>query len=167
MVRRGFLLAGAVAATLALGSPQALATSVDVQETANGTIRTYSAEITPGSRQVVGTVWSDNDGRSTSPSNARWGGSYALSTEMLQFVYGGRALAAGNVYNGQRITTVCMWYQRGGQHLTGTVCSHAVNRGGSWAPGSIATVTTRDTIVSNAPKTEFRYYYYGINPNIF
>lgn len=38
MVRRGLLLAGAVVAALALGSPQVSAAPVDVQETANGTI---------------------------------------------------------------------------------------------------------------------------------
>lgn len=167
MVCKGFLLAGAVVATLVLGSPQAIAAPVDVQETANGTITTYSEEVTPGSHQMIGSVWNEDSGQFLSPSNVRWGGSYALSTEMFQFVYEGRALAAGNVYKGQRITEVCMWYERDGQYLTQTVCSRAINQGRAWVPGSIATVGTRDSVNSNAPKTEFRYYYIGINPNIF
>lgn len=167
MIGKRSMITGAATVLLALGITQANAGVVEVQQTESGTITTYSEELIPGNQKMAGSVWSDFEGSAMSPSNARWGGSYALSTEMVQLFYGGRALAAGNIYGGQRITEVCMWYQRAGHRLTNVTCSYAINRGGAWSPGVIATVGTRDSFIPNAPKTEFRYYYRGINPNIF
>lgn len=161
------LLGVSVVTLSMLFAQQASAVPLGEEETYGGTVESFSHELTPGSGETVGSVWSEGgDFQNAMPSNARWGASYALSTEMFQFFYEGRALAAGNIYNGQRITQVCMLYKRGGAAISATVCSDARSDGRNWHPGPISTLSVRDTIVSNAPKTEFHYYYHAVNSSI-
>lgn len=97
---------------------------------------------------------------------ATWGTSYAKSTHPTIFTYKGYARAAGNVFNGQRIIKVCIWYSHPGR--TGkTVCSSATSNGSGWTAGSEATVTFIDNLSINWPKTVFNISTTRINPNIY
>lgn len=96
-----------------------------------------------------------------------WGSSYAISRELAWVRYVGTARAAGNIYGGQRITGVCIWYTRNGAMKSYKGCSYASSNGRSWAAGPVTIVETWDTIDPNAPKTIFNIQTTRINPNIF
>lgn len=97
---------------------------------------------------------------------ATWGSSYAISTEQAQLHYYGKALAAGNVYGGQRIIEVCIHYANPGNHSP-TVCSDATSTGSSWISGSEHHVTFWDNLSINWPPTNFYIDRVVINPNVF
>jgi len=135
----------------------------------NATIETLQVPLTPGAGNV-NIEWSDTGlGRYASyvtPQDA-WGSSYAISRELAWVRYVGTARAAGNIYGGQRITGVCIWYTRNGAMKSYKGCSYASSNGRSWAAGLVTIVETWDTIDPNAPKTIFNIQTTRINPNIF
>lgn len=135
----------------------------------NLSIETLQVPLTPGAGDV-NIQWSDTGlGRYASyvtPQDA-WGSSYAISRELAWVRYVGTARAAGNIYGGQRITGVCIWYTRNGAMKSYKGCSYASSNGRSWAAGPVTIVETWDTIDPNAPKTIFNIQTTRINPNIF
>jgi hypothetical protein len=105
------------------------------------------------------------------PENSRltrdaWGASFATSTEFSWFFYQGIAYAGANVYQGQRIVQVCIWYTQGGRRASDTVCSTASSDSGVWLPTDIAAVSTFDTLEWNAPHTMFNIRTSRISPYV-
>lgn len=97
---------------------------------------------------------------------ATWGSSYARSTEYAYVRFQGRAKAAGNVYAGERIVGVCIWYAHPGRKSP-TVCSSATSSGRSWSAGPERTVGFTDNLSFNWDKTKFHIRTTRINPSIF
>lgn len=114
----------------------------------------------------VGVVYSPDLESGAIPALARWGSSYAISKEIAQLRYKGRAKAAGNVVNKKRIVKVCIWYTRAGKVLTKKACSSANSNGGKWGAGKEATVSVNDTLNPRAPKTKFNIQTTRINPKV-
>ncbi len=104
------------------------------------------------------------------PENLRnrdaWGASFAESKEKLWVFYQGIAYAAANVYQGQRIVQVCIWYTQDGNRVSDTVCSTASSDSGVWLPTDIAAVSTFDTLNWAAPHTIFNIRTSRISPSI-
>lgn len=173
-------LTSAAAATfllvVGLGAPSAAAANAEVddeqdhgvvdgqeygpEEGYNVTTETYDLE--PG-EDPLDVIYGDPE-LGISPL-AEWGNSYARSTETAQFIYTGRAMAAGNVYNGERIIQVCVWYSHPGRS-SDTVCSTATQAGTTWTPGSEAVVRFADNLSINWPQTEFNIETTRIHPDI-
>lgn len=127
---------------------------------------TVQIPLTPGAGDVV-VQWEDTAlGRHAVPHDT-WGSSYATSKEIAWLRYVGTARAAGNIYAGQRITGVCIWYTRNGAMKSYKGCSYASNNGRNWVAGPVTIVETWDAIDPNAPKTIFNIQTTRINPNIF
>lgn len=97
---------------------------------------------------------------------ARWGSSYAISTETLDVYFEGRAQAAGNIYYGERIVGVCFWYSRGGERLTSENCSSARSSGSSWSAGAEVTDGVWESRDWGAPDTIFNIRTTRIDPGI-
>lgn len=97
---------------------------------------------------------------------AYWGSSYATSTETAYVFYTGRAKAAGNVYNNQRIVKVCISYSHT-LRSSPTVCSSATSTGSSWYAGAEASVGFTDNLSDNWPQTSFNISTTRINPNVY
>lgn len=96
---------------------------------------------------------------------ATWGTSYATSTETFQFIYNGKAKAAANVFNNQRIVKVCISFSHPGR-TSPTVCSEASSASGRWVGGSEKTVRFVDNLSLNWPQTSFNIATTRINPSI-
>jgi len=94
-----------------------------------------------------------------------WGTSYGTSKEYVA-VYRGKVKAAGNVYGGQRIIKVCMWYHHPGR-TSSTVCSSASSNGSRWTAGSEKTLSFVDNLSDNWPTTSFEVRTTRINPNSY
>ena len=128
---------------------------------------TITIEMEPGS-DPVWIVW---DGTPRRPGGltpqVSWGYSYAYSTEAWELYYTGHALAAGNVYQNERIIQVCISYTRGGSVVGPEVCSNATRNGSSWASGPDVETNAWDTLDPFAPPTEFNIRTTRINPNIY
>ncbi len=121
----------------------------------------YQIELNPGG-SPINVSWQD------APSRLRtaWGASYANSTETIQFFYVGKALAAGNVFQNQRIVQVCIWYTRGTQWVSLRVCSTASSDAGYWVAGPEVMTSAIDSLDWNAPKTIFNIETTRISPSI-
>jgi hypothetical protein len=117
----------------------------------------YQFEITPGDAPI-----SVNWG---SRSRAAWGSSYAISSEIFQLYYQGRAKAAANVYLDKRIIQVCIWYTRNSVFVSSKVCSNASASSGYWTAGPEVSVGAWDSIGLNDPKTIFNISTSRIAPN--
>ena len=96
-----------------------------------------------------------------------WGSSYAISTEIAYAWYNGTAKAAANVYAGQRIIQVCIWYSQPGRADSPTVCSSASSNGVSWTPGSEVSVGFADNLSDNWPPSVFNIRTTRIDPGIY
>lgn len=132
----------------------------------SATVETLQVPLTPGAGDV-NIQWLDTGlGRYATPQGV-WGSSYATSREIAWLRYVGTARAAGNVYAGQRITGVCIWYTRDGAMKSYKGCSYASNNERNWVAGPVMIVETWDAIDPNAPKTIFNIQTTRINPNIF
>ncbi len=112
-------------------------------------VDSYECAIRPGSGPVGATFGSDQpSGHGSVPPMIVWGASYAISTEWgSQLGYDGKARAAANISNGQRIIQVCMWYERNNSKVSGVYCSTAVSMGGSWISGNEATMSCWDSLL--------------------
>ncbi|ROR96082.1 hypothetical protein EDD28_0656 [Salana multivorans] len=138
-------------------------TELDPDEVATVVTETY--DVMPGGG-TVGSVYETDPPSGPTPF-ATWGSSYAISTETAWLYYKGRAKAAGNVFQGQRIVKVCIWYSQGSQNISGTVCSSASSNGGSWIAGAEKSVSAWDNLSVNWPQTRFNIETTRINPNIY
>lgn len=127
-------------------------------------VTTESYPITPGDEPLE-VLFGDSLPPETVSPFATWGSSYATSTEYAQFFYVGKARAAGNVFSGERIIKVCIWYSHPGRS-SNTVCSSATSNGSTWSAGSEASVSFVDNFSVNWPQTTFHIQTTRINPNI-
>lgn len=156
---------------LGLGATSAVADEPDTPETVvvNGT--TYGpedgVEVTVDSFQL--TPGGDPVGIQLGSPYTRdvWGSSYAISKEIAYAWYRGTAKAAANVYNGQRIIKVCIWYSQPGRANSPTVCSSASSNGTSWSPGGEVAVTFADNLSDNWPSSVFNIQTTRIDPRIY
>lgn len=124
---------------------------------------TESFAVTPGGGPVGSFYGGSPGGISTFDV---WGSSYATSAEIAYLYYQGKAKAGGNVFNGQRIIDVCIWYTRVGVNPSATVCSSASYNGYSWVAGSEKTVGFWDNLSVNWPSSVFNIRTTRINPQI-
>lgn len=124
-------------------------------------VTTETYKVTPGDGSVERYYPTTPTEGSVSPQ-ATWGSSYAISNEYVSY-YRGRAKAAGNVYYGERIIRVCVWYSNPGRS-SDTVCSNASSSGGQWHAGSEATVQFIDNLSVNWPDTNFNIRTTRIDP---
>lgn len=97
---------------------------------------------------------------------AQWGTSHAISTEIVQLRYDGKAKAAGNVYSGLRIVKVCFWYSRGSTNVSSEKCSSARLSGTTWSAGPEVTHSVWDSLDPGAPRTEFNIRTTRIDPGV-
>lgn len=95
---------------------------------------------------------------------AQWGTSYAISTEVAQLKYNGKAKAAANVYAGLRIIKVCFWYSRGGTNVSSEKCSSAKLSGTTWSAGPEVTHSVWDSLNPGADPTVFNIKTTRIDP---
>lgn len=125
----------------------------------------FQCEIEPGSGPV-GLVFGDTPhGPGSVTPQITWGASYAISTEWWsQLGFDGKAKAAANIFNGKRIIQVCMWYTRGGEVVSDTLCSTAASTGGSWLSGPEVTMSVWDSLDPSAPHTIFNFSKVEISP---
>ena len=115
----------------------------------------------------VGLVFDSDQRRQRSVTPlATWGSSYAISTEIVQLYFSGKARAAANVYNGKRIIQVCIWYTRGGEMKSPKVCSTATSSGTFWSPGPEVTTGAWDSLNPWAPPTIFNISTVRIDPRV-
>jgi len=143
-------------------SPTPSTTSISVQSSDTYTqVDTYQIELTADAAPIQIT-WQDPPSRLRST----WGASYANSTENMQLVYVGYALAAGNVYQNLRIVQVCIWYTRDGALVSSRVCSSASSDLGYWVSGSEVSTWALDSLDWNAPKTIFNIQTTRVSPLI-
>lgn len=179
-VRRGIAVLGIFAA---LGLPFAASPAFASDESAesetvvvNGrefgpedgvTVTEETFVIEPGSGETVGEQWATTPAPGTVSPMAAWGASYATSTEIAQLAYLGKAKAAANVYNGQRIIKVCFSYWWGQSNRTGWQCSSASSNGSQWTAGAEKSYTFWDNLSINWPQTVFHIQTTRINPQIF
>ena len=126
------------------------------------TTDTYQAEITSGAAPIT-LLLTDKQ----SMARAAWGASYATSTEIVQLYYLGKARAAANIYQNQRIISVCIWYTRNGSTVAGEVCSNATYSGSSWVAGPEVSLGVWDSLNWNDPHTIFNIRTVRIDPNVF
>lgn len=99
---------------------------------------------------------------------ATWGSSYAISTEIASLYYQGRAKAAGNIYDGKRIISVCFWYSRGTENKSSTYCSNASSSGSTWRAGPEVSHGVWDTLKPGEQnRTIFNIKTSRIDPRIF
>lgn len=129
-------------------------------------ISTESFKVEPGGGTVGRTYETDSPTGIFSPA-AAWGASYAKSSETAYLFYKGKAKAAGNVYNGKRITKVCIWFNQGGFKRSKTVCSSATSSGSRWSPGKEVSVSMVDNLSVNWPQTTFNIRTTRISPTIY
>jgi hypothetical protein len=129
---------------------------------AGGTVEICQREVSPGAG-TFSYVWPS--GRMQ--ARAVWGTSYATSQEIVDLFYVGRAKAAGNVYQNERIVRVCIWYTRDSVAITNQVCSNASSDSGIWLPGPEVSVSAWDILVWDAPKTIFNMKVGRANPNVY
>lgn len=94
-----------------------------------------------------------------------WGNSWVRNQEIGYLHYRGTTQAGGDVYSGKRIIQTTLTYKRDGKIL-GTAKSNAVFKSNSWKAGVVDTVWATDSIDSQAPKTQFTYDYYSIDPRL-
>lgn len=120
-------------------------------------------EVSPGGPDVVRQF---ANGKPSVGPQATWDSSYAISTETVQLHYSGKAKAAANIYSGQRIVQVCIWYTRGGVVISSKVCSNATSSPGYWVAGPEARTSAWDSLDPGAPKTIFNITTARINPAI-
>ena len=128
-------------------------------------VTTESYPVSPGQAPITVTYGSSAPSKGVAPM-AVWGSSYATSSEFAEYIYTGRAKAAGNVYAGKRIIKVCIWYSYPGGTPSPTVCSSATSSGSSWRAGSEKSVTFFDHPSANWPQTTFHITTTRINPAI-
>lgn len=114
----------------------------------------------------VGTVFADLISPGTISPFAAWGSSYAISTEVAQIRYDGKAKAAANVFEGKRIIQVCFWYSRGGSNVSSMKCSNATSSN-RWYAGPEVTHSVYDSLNPWAPKTIFHIQTARIDPTIY
>jgi hypothetical protein len=129
-------------------------------------IDTYRIELTSGSSDEVGMIFTDAPSTGGVSPMVTWGSSYAITTEDWQWWYHGRAKAAANVYDGKRIIQVCIWYTRGADRISPKVCSNATDNSGYWVAGPEKTTECTDTIDPFAPPTVFNISTARIDPLI-
>ncbi|RPF27778.1 hypothetical protein EDD32_2276 [Georgenia muralis] len=96
----------------------------------------------------------------------QWGTSYAISTEVVQLRYDGKARAAGNIYSGLRIINVCFWYSRGGTNVSSEKCSSARLSGTTWSAGPEVTHSVWDSLNPGAEQTVFNIRTTRIDPGV-
>lgn len=132
----------------------------------------YSTEDGLTHHRIVGNL---TDSANTPPTDTaitsragayvNWGSSWARSEEYFQLKYKGTTQAGGNIYGAGRIIQTSITYKRSGTVLSRAV-SNAQYYSSSWHAGPIGTAWATDTLNPWAPKTEFYYDYYTVNPNI-
>jgi hypothetical protein len=127
-----------------------------------GTVEVCQREVSPGAGTFA-YIWPS----SRIQARAVWGTSYATSQEIVDLLYVGRAKAAGNIYQNERIVRVCIWYTRDGVAITDQVCSNASSDSGIWLPGPEVSVSAWDILVWDAPKTIFNMKVGRANPSVF
>jgi len=125
------------------------------------TVSLLETEIDP-SAPDISYIWGNENPR----LKTTWGASYANSYEVAWISYHGRALAAGNVFDGLRIIQVCIWCTRNNQLQSDIVCSNATSDPGAWAPGSVVATDAWDALAWDAPKTLFNIRTARISPLI-
>jgi hypothetical protein len=125
-------------------------------------IDTYQFEMDPNSGSVA-LYWSDR----SVLSRAAWGGSYATSTEIAWLYYVGKARAAGNVYQGKRIISVCIWYSRGREIVSKVDCSNATSNSVAWFSGPEIIVDAFDSLEWEATPTILNIKTTRIDPTLF
>jgi hypothetical protein len=111
----------------------------------------------------VALYWSDR----SVLSRAAWGGSYATSTEIAWLYYVGKARAAGNVYQGKRIISVCIWYSRGREIVSKVDCSNATSNSVAWFSGPEIIVDAFDSLEWEATPTILNIKTTRIDPTLF
>lgn len=93
-----------------------------------------------------------------------WGISWVRNQEIGYLHYRGTTQAGGNVYNGKRIIQTSLTYKR--DTNVQTAVSNAVFKNNTWKPGEVGTVWMTDTPNPSAPKTQFTYDYYSVDPGL-
>ena len=119
-------------------------------------------EINPGAGPIS-LIWAERSGL----SRAVWGSSYATSKEIFFLYYEGKAKAGGNVYQNERIVTVCIWYSSGPERVSDEVCSRATSNTVAWFPGPEVVVGAFDSLDWDAPKTILNIKTTRISPTVF
>lgn len=143
-------------------SSQVTPTTTNSSDSSGAIIDTYQFELDPNSGSVS-LYWSDRSGL----SRAAWGGSYATSTEIAWLYYVGKARAAGNVYQGKRIISVCIWYSRAGEIISNAKCSNATGNSVAWFSGPEVSVDAFDSLAWNDTPTIFNIRTTRIDPTLF
>lgn len=113
----------------------------------------------------VGRVWETTPSEGEIGAQTYWGASYAFSEHPTDFTYYGYAHAAGNVYNGERIIQVCMWFTQGTRAQIPT-CSSATSNGSYWSPGIKEFTAFADSLDPNVPVTIFNIRTTRIDPGV-
>lgn len=173
-------LIGAVAALLLAGSGAAAAhaDSGEASTTTSGTVIVNGhefgpedgAEVTVESYEMVpgqgpiGTEYPTTPPPGEISTNLVWGSSYAYAEEFGYVDYRGTGKAAANVYEGQRIVSVCFYWTRTDGYRSATTCSNASFDGG-WNAGPEVIGWGQDTLVSDAPPTIFNIETTRIDPS--
>ncbi|AZS46126.1 hypothetical protein [Microbacterium oxydans] len=168
----------AIAASMSLFASPAMAEEISEDDTVvvNGrefgpedgvTVTTEDIVLVPGAGDEVGKEWVDTPPPGTFVPYDTWGTSYAISREIAYLFYEGKAKAAANVYNGQRIIQVCIQYQRNGVGVADRRCSGATSTGSAWRAGAEVLSYASDSPELVAPPTVFRIWTTRIDPQIF
>lgn len=131
------------------------------------TVDVQQFEVTPGG-DPVGAYFPTTPPAGMITPMATWGASYATSTETVQLYYTGRAKAAGNVFNQERIVQVCFWYTRGGNAISSKYCSNASSTGSAWLAGPEVSHGVWDSLIpGDSNRTIFNISVSRINPNVY
>jgi hypothetical protein len=154
--------ASAMSGNQTSSSSQVAPTMTNFSDSSGAIIDTYQFELDPNSGSVS-LYWSDRSGL----SRAAWGGSYATSTEIAWLYYVGKARAAGNVYQGKRIISVCIWYSRANEIVSDAKCSNATSNSVAWFSGPEVRVDAYDSLDWNATPTIFNIRTTRIDPTLF
>ena len=154
--------ASALTGNPAPSSPQGTPTTTSSSDSSGAIIDTFQFELDPNSGSVS-LYWSDRSGL----ARAAWGGSYATSTEIAWLYYVGKARAAGNVYQGKRIISVCIWYSRATEIVSDAKCSNASSNSVAWFSGPEVSVDAFDSLDWDASPTIFNIRTTRIDPTLF
>lgn len=149
--------AKAVTTTAALLLLAGVATPANAAPLSGETVTTHSEFTTHPTGAGGGEMrleFRDPPPRGVESTQATWGSSYATSKEVAQFIYVGRAKAGANIYQGERIISVCIRYSHPGRS-SGTVCSNASSGSGRWVAGDEEVLRFVDNLSLNWPQTKF------------
>lgn len=122
-----------------------------------------SYEMVPG-QGPVGAEYPTTPSPGTVTPQLVWGSSYAFAEEFNYVDYRGTGKAAANVFENERIVSVCFYWTRTDGYRSATTCSNASFDGG-WNAGPEVIGWGQDTLVSDAPPTIFNIETTRIDPS--